>query len=51
VLTIAHRLSTLANSDKIMVLEEGKVVEFGHPADVEALESGWYKQMVLKNAK
>ena len=26
VLTIAHRLSTLENSDKIMVMEQGKLV-------------------------
>ena len=29
VLTIAHRLSTLQNSDKVMVLSEGKVAEWG----------------------
>jgi ATP-binding cassette, subfamily C (CFTR/MRP), member 4 len=51
VLTIAHRLSTLANSDKILVMEDGRVVEFGHPSVLEAQETGWYRQMVLKNAK
>ena len=32
VLTIAHRLSTLQNSDKIMVMEQGRLVEFGSPS-------------------
>jgi ATP-binding cassette subfamily C (CFTR/MRP) protein 4 len=31
VLTIAHRLSTLRNSDKIMVMDGGELVEFGSP--------------------
>lgn len=31
VLTIAHRLSTLKNSDIILVLGEGKVLEWGSP--------------------
>ena len=34
VLTIAHRLSTLDSADKIMVMEEGKVKEFGTPAEL-----------------
>ena len=29
VLTIAHRLTTLKNSDKILVLGEGKILEWG----------------------
>jgi ABC-type multidrug transport system fused ATPase/permease subunit len=31
VLTIAHRLSTLRNSDKILVMGEGKMIEWGSP--------------------
>lgn len=34
VLTIAHRLSTLKNSDKIMVMEKGRLVEFGDPTEL-----------------
>ncbi len=33
-LTIAHRLSTLKNADKIMVMNEGELIEFGRPSDL-----------------
>ena len=32
VLTIAHRLNTIIHSDRIVILEKGKVVEFNSPA-------------------
>lgn len=31
VLTIAHRLHTIMDSDKVLVMHEGVAVEFGHP--------------------
>ncbi|MEL7255844.1 MAG: ABC transporter ATP-binding protein/permease [Pseudomonadota bacterium] len=36
VITIAHRLSTVAEADRIVVLEAGEVVEEGHHADLLA---------------
>ena len=36
VITIAHRLSTLENSDKIIAMDAGKIVEFGSPRQLAA---------------
>ena len=32
VLTIAHRINTIIDSDRIMVIDEGRLVEFDHAA-------------------
>ncbi|XP_076254933.1 putative multidrug resistance-associated protein lethal(2)03659 isoform X1 [Rhynchophorus ferrugineus] len=34
VLTIAHRLHTIMDSDKVLVMDAGQVVEFGHPYEL-----------------
>ena len=34
VLVIAHRLSTVADFDKVLVLDKGRVVEFGSPGEL-----------------
>ena len=34
VLTIAHRLATIIDSDKIIVMKSGKLIESGHPFEL-----------------
>lgn len=46
VLVIAHRMRTVANADKIVVLESGKVAEQGTPEQLMAKESSVYRRMV-----
>lgn len=45
VMIIAHRMRTVANADKIVVLKDGAVAESGSPAALEA-QNGIYKKMV-----
>ncbi|KAJ2830175.1 hypothetical protein IWW50_000439, partial [Coemansia erecta] len=40
VLTIAHRLETIMNSDRIIVMDQGEIKEIGAPQDL--LETGGY---------
>lgn len=44
VLTIAHRLNTVLDSDRILVLAEGMLVEFGSPADLAASQGGYFRE-------
>jgi ATP-binding cassette subfamily B protein len=47
VLIIAHRMRTVANADKIVVLNEGKVAESGTPEVLEK-ENGIFAKMVKR---
>ncbi|XP_017890581.1 multidrug resistance-associated protein 4-like [Ceratina calcarata] len=47
VITIAHRLHTIIDSDRIIVMDAGRIVEFGCPYDLLRNEStGIFSQMV-----
>jgi len=46
VLTIAHRLNTVIDSDKILVMDAGSVVEFDHPYTLLKNNNGFFYKMV-----
>ena len=53
-IVIAHRLATIVNADKIMVMDKGQIVEQGTHQELLNLPSGFYKklydsQFVLEN--
>ncbi|CAL1696193.1 unnamed protein product [Somion occarium] len=45
-LTIAHRLQTIMDADKIMVLDAGKIVEFGKPSELLQKDDGILRGLV-----
>lgn len=47
VLIIAHRMRTIANADKVVVLENGEVAEAGAPADLQR-RNGVFARMVAR---
>ena len=44
-LTIAHRLQTIIDYDKVLVLDKGEVIEYGDPYDLIRKESGSFRSM------
>ena len=47
IIVIAHRLSTVINAERIIVMKEGNVVEEGTHASLKA-RRGYYYELVLK---
>ena len=50
VIVIAHRMRTIANADKIVVLDKGKVTEMGTPSEL-AKKGGLYEHLVVLQQK
>ncbi|WVQ64901.1 uncharacterized protein L199_003070 [Kwoniella botswanensis] len=47
VLTVAHRLSTVMDYDKILVLGSGKVLEFDSPSNLRSNQNSYFAKLVL----
>lgn len=46
VLTIAHRLHTVMDNDRVLVVDAGQVVEFGHPFQLLQDGDGFFKKLI-----
>ncbi|CAD0109869.1 unnamed protein product [Aureobasidium uvarum] len=44
-ITIAHRLQTIVDYDKVLVLDKGELIEFGSPWDLIRTDNGIFKGM------
>ncbi|XP_044013895.1 ATP-binding cassette sub-family C member Sur-like [Aphidius gifuensis] len=46
VITISHRVASLLNCDKIIVFDEGKIIEEGTPNELSLKTNGYFKKML-----
>lgn len=44
-IVIAHRLATIKNADKILVMDKGEIVEQGSHKELLQIENGYYKNL------
>ncbi|EGN94459.1 hypothetical protein SERLA73DRAFT_114694 [Serpula lacrymans var. lacrymans S7.3] len=50
VITIAHRLKTIIDYDRVLVLDDGQVVELGEPKELLKRAGGAFREMCQKSA-
>ncbi|XP_014472274.1 PREDICTED: multidrug resistance-associated protein 4-like isoform X2 [Dinoponera quadriceps] len=51
VLTIAHRLNTIIDSDKVLVMNHGRAIEFDHPYILLQNNRSYFSSMVQESGK
>ena len=51
VITIAHRLNTIADYDKVIVMSRGRVIETGSPHQLLQKQKGLFTEMVSHTGK
>jgi ABC-type multidrug transport system fused ATPase/permease subunit len=49
VIAIAHRLKTIVDFDKVIVMDKGRIVETGSPAELLKQESSYFRSMWERN--
>jgi len=49
VLIIAHRINTISDCDSVLVLDQGKVQEFGNPRELVKIEGGAFAKLVERS--
>jgi ATP-binding cassette subfamily C (CFTR/MRP) protein 1 len=49
-LVIAHRVATVADADRVLVLDAGAVVEYGPPSELLADPASAFAQLAARSA-
>ncbi|MDP2091181.1 MAG: hypothetical protein Q8K30_06320 [Candidatus Gracilibacteria bacterium] len=49
VIIVAHRLQTVKHADKIIVFENGKIIEEGNHYDLLNIKGNYYKMIELQS--
>jgi len=49
VITVAHRVNTIVDSDMILGLENGKVVEYDTPQNLMSTDKSMFRKLVNKS--
>jgi ABC-type multidrug transport system fused ATPase/permease subunit len=49
ILTIAHRIDTIIDYDKILVVDSGEIIEFASPKDLFLSEKSYFKNLVISS--
>ncbi|XP_017042869.2 ATP-binding cassette sub-family C member Sur [Drosophila ficusphila] len=50
IITIAHRLTTILDYDRLIVLDQGRIVEDGNPRDLQQLPGSVFRSLLEKGA-
>ena len=48
ILTVAHRLNTILDADRILVIDQGQLAEFGSPAELLKRQDSVFRQLANK---
>lgn len=46
VITVAHRINTIINSDKVMTMDSGKIVEYDNPETLRNKENSLFHKLL-----
>lgn len=46
VITIAHRVNTVMQSDKVIVLSQGRIIDFDEPSNLEAIPDSQFALLI-----